>query len=53
MLIIYSLLKMMINCKHFKPKKMYYNCINDAVEQTGKGRATINRWLKSGKFVYL
>ena len=53
MLIIYSLLKMMINCKHFKPKKMYYNCINDAVEQTGKGRATISRWLKNGKFIYL
>ena len=30
-----------------------YNSINDAVEQTGKGRATISRWLKGGKFIYL
>ena len=30
-----------------------YNSINEAVEQTGKGRATISRWLKNGKFIYL
>lgn len=30
-----------------------YNSINEAVEQTGKGRATISRWLKSGNFIYI
>jgi hypothetical protein len=30
-----------------------YNSINEAVEQTGKGRATISRWLKNGNFIYV
>jgi hypothetical protein len=30
-----------------------YNSINEAVEQTGKGRATISRWLKRGDFIYV